>query len=291
MVTPVVWLAQYGPAISSAVKSVGSKVFNNMGLFSSIFGGNSNSAELSYQYSKKLQQHQYELNRLTRQTAFQDTRQSLEESGYNPLLAVNQQAQGGTYGASMNVTDPNTERLNNKMAMISQLVNIAQQRSQSKLNSAQSALAQTQSDVGLRQLALQEQRNSAEVANIEEQTRTTKLNNDILEQTGLDKAQQEINLLIQNANSEKERQKLLKVQRVLTNTQVGEVKATINQTKASTSAIKAQADREKILTGDVKRHPKYYQRMQRFGIFTGSVGNVFSGSAGISGSAGVSKKY
>ena len=106
-------------------------VINAMGLFSSLFGDSgANSARMSYEYSKALQKHQYELNRKTRQTAFQDTRQSLEEAGYNPLLAVGQQSQGGTYGAGISVQDPKSENLQNALAM-------ANYATQAKLNSAQ----------------------------------------------------------------------------------------------------------------------------------------------------------
>lgn len=101
-----------------------------MGLLSSLFGDdNANSARMSYEYSRALQEHQYELNRKTRQTAFQDTRHSLVEAGYNPLLAVGQQAQGGTFGATMNVQDPKSENLANAL-------NTANAVSQLKLNSA-----------------------------------------------------------------------------------------------------------------------------------------------------------
>ena len=100
-----------------------------MGLLSSIFG-DSNSAAASLAASMALQNHQYELNRKTRQTAYQDTRYSLESAGYNPLLAVGQQAQGGTFGASLSVQDPKSENLQNALAT-------AQMASQAKLNSAQ----------------------------------------------------------------------------------------------------------------------------------------------------------
>lgn len=107
-------------------------VLNTMGLFGSLFGSDSgsNSAYQSYLYSRELQQHQYDLNRKTRQTAFQDTRHSLTEAGYNPLLAVGQQSQGGTFGATMNVQDPKTENLQNYLG-------IASLFNQMRLNSAQ----------------------------------------------------------------------------------------------------------------------------------------------------------
>ena len=100
-----------------------------LSLISSLLSG-SNSAERSLADSIALQDHQYKLNRKTRQTAFQDTRKSLESAGYNPLLAVGQQAQGGTFGAGLQQTDPRTENLQNVL----QSANIA---SQTRLNSAQ----------------------------------------------------------------------------------------------------------------------------------------------------------
>ena len=116
--------SQIGLAVGSALGS----------LAASFFGGDSDSAKQSYLYSRALQQHQYELNRKTRQTAYQDTRYSLEQADYNPLLAVGQQANGGTFGATMNVTDPKTENLQNALS-------VAQANSAIRLNSAQARLA------------------------------------------------------------------------------------------------------------------------------------------------------
>lgn len=96
------------------------------------FSGGATSADSSlqsYKYSRALQQHQYELNRQTRQTAYQDTRYSLEQAGYNPILAVGQQANGGAFGATLNAQDPKTERLNNVLNSLSNY-------SQLRLNSA-----------------------------------------------------------------------------------------------------------------------------------------------------------
>lgn len=99
-----------------------------LSLLSSAFSANS--AGHSLKASKALMERQYELNRLTRQTAYQDTRQSLVEAGYNPLLAVGQQSQGGSFGASLSVQDPKSENLQNALTS----ANLA---SQTKLNSAQ----------------------------------------------------------------------------------------------------------------------------------------------------------
>lgn len=129
-----------------------------MGILSSLLGGGSDSAMLSYENSKKLQQHQYELNRKTRQTAFQDTRESLENAGYNPLLAVGQQAQGGTFGASLNVQDPKTENMQNFIGLMNGL-------SQAKLNSAQAYNQKMQGQLTTQQkynLITQGQLNSAQ---------------------------------------------------------------------------------------------------------------------------------
>lgn len=148
-------------------------VLNAMGLFSSLFGNDAaNSARMSYEYSRQLQQHQYELNRQTRQTAFQDTRHSLVEAGYNPLLAVGQQSQGGTFGATMSVQDPASENLANKLAQaqaISQLrLNSAQaynQTQQGKLTTAQASNLLSQGKLNSAQTALANLQANAQVIN------------------------------------------------------------------------------------------------------------------------------
>lgn len=58
------------------------------------------SAAQNYKYSKKLQEHQYDLNRKALREQFANTRYSLESAGYNPLLAVGSSAQGFSAGAS-----------------------------------------------------------------------------------------------------------------------------------------------------------------------------------------------
>lgn len=103
-----------------------------MSILGTILGGliESNSARQSLESSIALQNHQYLLDREARKNSFQDTRYSLEQAGYNPLLAVGQQSNGGSYGATLSVTDPKSERLNNILAS-------AQMASQTRLNSAQ----------------------------------------------------------------------------------------------------------------------------------------------------------
>lgn len=104
-------------SIGSYIKENPSSLFSIGSNFMGLFGSSSNSAKKSFEYSKALQQHQYELERKSRQTAYQDTRQSLEEAGYNPLLAVGQQSGSLPVGNQMSVTDPETERLQNSVAL------------------------------------------------------------------------------------------------------------------------------------------------------------------------------
>lgn len=156
-----------GYAIGSAV---GGMLRERLG---SMFGSNSNSAMTSYILSKKLQEHQYELNRMTRQTAYQDTRYSLENAGYNPLLAVGQQAQGGTFGASLSATDPKTENLQNSLQ-------VAQANSQVRLNSAQAYNAFMQGNLTTAQannLISQSRLNSAQQSLVNLQSNAQAINN------------------------------------------------------------------------------------------------------------------
>lgn len=136
------------PLAVSALSSIGSKIgASAVGKFVSsnfdsllnigsnimgLFGSSSNSARKSYEYSRLLQQHQYDLERKSRQTAFQDTRQSLESAGYNPLLAVGQQSGSLPVGNQMSVTDPQTERLQNGIALASALADLRMKKAQTE---------------------------------------------------------------------------------------------------------------------------------------------------------------
>lgn len=138
----------------------------------SFFSG-ANSAARSLEDSKALQEHQYYLNRRTRRTAFQDTRYSLEQSGYNPLLAVGEQAQGGSFGATLQQKDPATENLENALAA-------ANTASQTKLNSAQAYNQIQQGNLTTAQannLISQSQLNSAQTALTNLQQNAQAINN------------------------------------------------------------------------------------------------------------------
>ena len=88
-------------AIGTVIGSIAAALPGILGMLG---GSSANSGLDSFKYSKALQENQYELNRKTRQTAFQDTRSDLEKAGFNPLLAVGSQSQGGSFGASLNST-------------------------------------------------------------------------------------------------------------------------------------------------------------------------------------------
>ncbi|UPW41782.1 DNA pilot protein [Peromfec virus RodF7_10] len=65
----------------------------------------SHSAYKAYKYSKKLQQNQYDLNRQALREQYQNSRYSLEQAGYNPLLAVGSSAQGVSTGATQSPSE------------------------------------------------------------------------------------------------------------------------------------------------------------------------------------------
>lgn len=124
-------------AILPALKTAGSWLGSNVGNIAS-FGGSfmglfgSNSAKKSFEYSKALQQHQYELERESRKTAYQDTRYSLEQAGFNPLLATGQQSGSLPVGNQMSVQDERTENLQNAVSAMSALSGARLQNAQAE---------------------------------------------------------------------------------------------------------------------------------------------------------------
>lgn len=117
----------------------------SMGLFGSLFGGNS--AKQSLSYSKALQNHQYQLERQSRQTAYGDTRKSLEDAGYNPMLAVGQQSGSLPVGNQLTVQDEKSERLQNSIALGSAIANMRNLWSQTSLNKSQEGVNSTVKDL------------------------------------------------------------------------------------------------------------------------------------------------
>lgn len=267
-----------------------------MGLLN-LFGdsGKANSAEMSYQYSKQLQQHQYELNRATRQTAFGDTRQSLEDADYNPLLAVGQQANGGVFGASMSVQDPKSERLANAIGTANAFVNIMQQQSQSKLNSAQSALAEITGKNDTNRLGLESLRNSAMVSQLDEQTRGIKIRNDVDQLTLLDTANATLENIRSDTSNKNEQKKLAKAQQNVAKATMGLIGAqtgyTYQQTsnaRAENSAIQARTRQTEATTKSIEannrwvnNHPKQASFTQGVGQYVGALGKLLGGSTTI----------
>lgn len=119
-------------AINAAIGLAGAILPSLLG---GLFGGSSaNSGLDSYKYSRALQEHQYELNRKSRQTSYQDTRYDLEQAGYNPLLAVGQQSNGGTFGSTLNTQDPKSERLQNLLSSMQTASGVHLNSSQAVLN-------------------------------------------------------------------------------------------------------------------------------------------------------------
>ena len=113
-------------------------IIRGAGLVSSamgLFGGSSSSE--SFKHSSALMQKQYDLYRQSRQTAYQDTRQSLEAAGYNPLLAVGQQATGSMPSATLNVQDPKLEKIQSAIGIAQAIANLKSTNSQVSLNKTQ----------------------------------------------------------------------------------------------------------------------------------------------------------
>lgn len=86
-----------------------------MGLLSSLLGGifgtagSAMSAALNYNYAKKLQEHQYDLNQNALRSFYTNNRYSLESAGYNPLLGIaGSTAQGFTASSAGVPTDLNS---------------------------------------------------------------------------------------------------------------------------------------------------------------------------------------
>lgn len=119
-----------GSKLGSFLKDNSGSILQGGSSLMGLFGGNS--AKKSFEYSMALQQHQYDLERKSRQTAYQDTRQSLEAAGYNPLLAVGQQSGSLPVGNQMNVTDPATEKLQNSIALANAIADIKLKKAQEK---------------------------------------------------------------------------------------------------------------------------------------------------------------
>lgn len=73
-------------------------VLGGLGLLGA--GSSAMSSLMSYNYAKKLQNHQYELNEKAQRNYWQNARYSVTNAGYNPLLALGSGTQGFSASSS-----------------------------------------------------------------------------------------------------------------------------------------------------------------------------------------------
>lgn len=99
------------------------------------------SAKRAFKYSLQLQENQYRLNRRALREQYQNSRYSLEQAGYNPLLAVGSSAQGVSTGASQSPSE-NVDG----SAVVNSALSAAQIKSQIKNTEANSALSGEQAE-------------------------------------------------------------------------------------------------------------------------------------------------
>lgn len=235
---------------------IGSFLQDNIGTIMGLFSKNANSAQVSFDLSKKLQEHQFQLNRLTRQTSFQDTRHSLEAAGYNPLLAVGEQAQGGTYGATLSAQDPQSENLQNAIAL-------AQNASQIQLNSANANYQK-------RDIALKTIKNDAECGLLSAQTEGQHIENNIRDITGLSQALAELDNRIADTDNKRTEKALIQAKTGLTRLLQQATQADTENTKINSAQAKMDLDWN-------RKHPNLYtinRTSGSFGSIAGGIGNL-----------------
>lgn len=231
--------------VSSALSGDIAGVIGSLGGYMSLFGSSSNSAKKSFEYSKQLQQHQYDLYRQSRQTAYQDTRQDLEAAGYNPLLAVGAQSSGISPSAALQVTDEKTERLQNALNTASAIANIKNLKSQNKLNEANSAAVGKNVDINERRLGMDTLMTQAKIAN-----------DNRLTSAEVAKKNAETEGILINNNYERtfgSRERAARIQSALSG---------VNLNSASVGEIKARADISTAEAAWIKKHPLLYHMGQ-----------------------------
>lgn len=125
--------------------------------------------------------YQYNLERDSRRSAFQDTRYDLEQAGYNPLLALGQQSQGLNVGMSTGSASFNGA---DSSAVIDSLNSAVNSYNSTRMTNSNIDSSKYVNDVNLAQSEF-----------IRSQTRGQDINNVIQDRYGLQKAISEINHL------------------------------------------------------------------------------------------------
>lgn len=243
-----------------------------IGSLVSMFGGGANSAMLSLEASKELQEHQYNLNRKTRQTAYQDTRQSLENAGYNPLLAVGQQAQGGTFGASLNVQDPKAEQLANRLQTLQTL-------SQTHINSAQANLANKNAFSTVINALNNTKNTNAQVAQMNAQTIGQQIQNNIQNATGMQTAQATLNNIKANTTNTQAQTALNKAQTTVAQNTAKMVTQQANLLGQQATFQNYQNQSAQAQANWFKQHPQAAQNMQTWNNVVSPIVSTFTGGA------------
>lgn len=111
-----------------------------LGLFGA--GSSAMSSIMNYQYAKKLQQHQYDLNEKAQRNYWQNARYSTTQAGYNPILALG----SGTQGFSASSSGVPVDLSSGIQGGVSSALSVMQAGSQIKNTQADTVLKQAQSD-------------------------------------------------------------------------------------------------------------------------------------------------
>lgn len=227
---------------------------------------NSNSAKkaakASYAYTIAAMNHQYELTRELNRNAYQDTTYSMREAGINPMLAINQGINGLTAGSGANISQQAAQS-DMDLASALQLKN--------DTDRVKNETAQKDSTIALNKST--QLQNEANTANINENTKATKLNNDFLPK------KQEAELRVLKAQERNyDANSAAAMTTAANNTRMTDSNIATNQQTANSAkqtAIQLQRNNDWY-----EKHPNWYN----FSQAASAVGNVFRG--GITGKVG-----
>lgn len=239
-------------------------------MFGSMFGSTVGQG-INYAFSRALQENQYNLNLKGLRESPSAQRQGLERAGYNPILAINSSGMSnatasGTAGLSDNGAGANYASISNARRL--------QKEEQAKLS------ADTQNAIA----GANAQNASAGLA--QEQAKTEQYRQKEMEsQTFLNNVNTELG---KKDLSWRDKQYLMQIKTGYLNAQANHIASEAAQLNAHT----AQADyrlrkgitdyenvQRNIYTNWLKKNKRQYGWSQGLGIWTGSLGNIFSGSA------------
>lgn len=239
------------------------------------YTGLSNSALATLDVNRQLMNYQYELERASRRSSFNDTKYDLLTAGYNPLLAVGHQSNYTPVSSGVSAIDRETEAINNNASKVSAVSSLANMASNTYATMQQGQRFKSMNMTDLINALSNRSLNAAKIENLNSATIGQDIQNNIQSLVGLDQAV--ATLRNTQSNTRLNEQQIKKLQSdIVTSNYENLLLQSQAQNNNITSALASQNMPRAVNASNwERRHPRLSGFLYGIGKMSGAVPNVF----------------